>query len=302
MLREVVLGLLLFYFVKPLLSSIAFATVLAVALNPVYSVFRRRLFAIFLIAVSIGTIGYLSYSVAGTLVDQVNALVDLYNRLSPEEQTNLLQLSSNLPLKDFAISVARSLPSIVVQFLFFLLFSYFFLVDGWRLRGAIATYLPKGKAEKLIEEGWENLRSIVMGVFVSMAFYFIFSFSVLKFTGVPSPLVYSFLATLFSVLPLVGAWMVYAFPLYEQYLAGNYVSIAAVVAFQLAWMLLLDPFFKMRYRGTLHPAVLLGSMTAGIYYFGFSGIVIGPLFITALKTLAEVERYFLEPVEVKEEY
>ena len=300
MIREVLLAGLLLVFARPLLGPLAYAAVLAVALHPIYKMHQKKYFAAFLVVASIGTLIYLSYLVSITLFDQVNYLLTLYEGLGPETQVQLLELGSNLPIQDYAISVAKAIPSLAIQLLFFVIFSYFFLVDGNGVKKAIYDYLPKRKAEALIKEGWGNLSAIVSGVFVAMFVYIILSTGVLYFTNSPSPLVYSIIAGIFGILPILGAWMVYIFIIAYHFGNANYLAILALVTFQTLWLTVIDNFFKMKYRGTLHPAILLGSMMAGISYFGFSGVLIGPLLATGIKTIAVVDKHFIEPVHVVE--
>ncbi|MBR9680906.1 MAG: AI-2E family transporter [Candidatus Altiarchaeota archaeon] len=300
MIREVLLVGLLLLFARPLLGPLAYAAVLSVALSPLYQMHKKKYFAAFLVVASIGTLVYMSYIMSVTLIDQVNYLLTFYDSLGTETQVQIIELSSNLPIQDYALSVAKAIPSIAIQLLFFVIFTYFFLVDGEKIKKSIYDYLPKQKAEALIKEGWGNLNAVVSGVFMGMFVYIILSTGVLYLTGSPSPLVYSIIAGIFGILPILGAWMVYIFIIAYHFSNANYLAIIALVTFQTVWLLVIDNFFKMKFRGTLHPGILLGSMVSGIAYFGFSGILIGPLLATGLKTLAIVDRHFVEPVHVVE--
>lgn len=298
MIRELVLGLVLLLFVKPILGPIAYAAVLSVVLYPIYQKHKKKYFAAFLVLVSLILMIYIGYQVTLKLFDQITWLSEIYNRLSPEEQIQLIEFSSTLPIQDYAFRVARSIPSIAVGLVLFVAFSYFFLVDGWRLKKVIYGFLPKEKAAKFVSEGWRNLNSIVGGFFVAMFVYIFISTALLYFTNSPSPLVLSVIAAIFGILPVLAAWMIYAYPVYTHLVAGNYANAMILVVFQSLWVTVVDFWFKAKYRGTLHPAVLIGSIVAGIYYFGFSGILVGPLLFTAIKTVASVERYRIEPVDV----
>ncbi len=288
--REVVLALLILLFVKPILAPLAYAAVLSVALYPAYEKHRKWYVAALLILLAVVALLFTGYQLTLKLFDQITWLNDFYSKLSPEEQIQLIQLSSNLPLQDYALRVVTSIPSLAVDFVLFVIFSYFLLVDGWRLKKAVYNFLPKEKAAKLVKKGWYNLNAVVMGFFVSTFVYLVICTSLLYFTGSPSPLVVSILAALFGILPVLGAWMALAYPVFVHLSSGNYVSAIIIVAFQLLWNSAVDFYFKARYRGTLHPAVLLGSMAAGIKWFGFSGIVIGPLLATAFETVMNIEK------------
>lgn len=301
MIRELILGVVLLMFAKPILSPIVYSAIVAVALYPIYLKRKRKWFAALLVFVSVVILMYMGYQLTLKLFDQMTLLNDLYSKMSPEQQIQLFEIGSNLPLQDYAMGVVNSIPSVAVDLVLFVIFIYTFLVDGWRLKKVIYSFLPRDKAAKFISEGWKNLRAIVGGVFVAMFVYIAISTTLLYVTNSPSPLIISVIAAIFGVLPVLAAWMVYAYPLYIHWAAGNYFNVVILSVFQLLWVTAVDFWFKAKYRGTLHPAVLLGSMMAGIYYFGFSGIVVGPLIFTAIKTIASVERYRIEPVDVVSE-
>lgn len=298
--RELLLGVVILAFARPLVGPIAYAAVLAVSLHPVYELYPRRHFGMLLVLVSTALLVCLLYGLTVTLFDQVQYLTELYSQLSPETRVQLVEFGSNLPLQEFALRFATALPSMVVGFSFFLIFAYYFLVDGHRVKDFFREYLPDGRAETLIREGWANLRSVVLGVFVVMFVYTVISTSLLYLTNSPYPLLFSIISALFGPLPVVGAWFVYVYVVYVHLVAGRLAYAALLTGFQVLWYFFLEPFFRTRYSGTLHPAVLLGSMAAGIAYFGFSGFVVGPLIATGLKTIARVRREHVGPVELSE--
>jgi predicted PurR-regulated permease PerM len=299
--RELALGIVLLLFFKPIIGPIVYAAVFAVALYPVYLRHKRKWFAAFLVFTSIIFLVFTGYLIVVNLFDQIEWMSELYNKLSPEEQVQVAQFSSNIPIADYALNIVRAIPSAAVGLVLFVAFFYFFLVDGHKLKKVAYSFLPRESAAQFVSEGWRNLRSIVGGVFVAMFVYIIFSTAVLYFTNSPSPLVLSVVAAIFGVLPVFAAWMVYAYPIYLHLTVGNYLAALVLVGFQLLWNAVVDFWFKAKYRGNLHPAVLLGSMIAGIYYFGFPGILVGPLLFTGIKTIASITPHRVEPVEVVSE-
>ena len=301
MIRELALGAILLLFFKPIIGPVVYAAVFAVALHPVYTRRKRKWFAAFLVFVTLLFLIYMGYLIVMNLFDQITWISELYYKLSPEEQVQIVELSSNIPLADYAMNLARAIPGIAVNFVLFVVFFYFFLVDGYKLKKVAYKFLPREKAAKFVSQGWKNLRSIVGGVFVAMFFYIICSTAVLYFTNSPSPLVLSVVASIFGVLPVFAAWMVYAYPIYLHLAAGNYLAAFILAAFQLLWNAAVDFWFKAKYRGSLHPALLLGSIVAGIYYFGFPGILVGPLLVTGIQTLSSITAYRVEPVDVVSE-
>jgi len=286
--REILLGTVLLIFAKPLLAPISYAAILSITIYPVYRLHKKGYFAAFLILASMTFLSYIFYSFSITLFDQISYLAELFSHLNPEIQVKLVEFGSNIPFTDYAIAFAKSLPATLGRLAFFFLFSFYFLVDGHRISESLYKVMPKAKAEKLVKEGWNNLHSVVTGVFVTKFMYILLSTLLLHFTNSPSPLVYSIIAALFGILPIFGAWMVYGYVVYLQIVSGNFFFALILTAFQLIWDIVFEMAFKIKFRGTLHPAILLGSMASGVFYFGFSGLVIGPMIATGLMTLARV--------------
>jgi predicted PurR-regulated permease PerM len=287
--RETILIAFLIIFLRPLLGPIAYAALISVSLRPVYKKLPKKWFAAVLVLLSLAVFFYVSYILFSMVFDQILYLLDLYSQLSEETQLSIGKIGAGLPLDQFVLGFVQSLPSIGIGFLFFVIFSFYFLVDGDKIKDIIKKFLPPKKAKLLISEGDKNLKAVTRGVFVNFLLYVFLSTIVMYFAQCPSPLIYSIIAGIFGILPVVGAPMVYAYLIYLKLLEGSYFSIFLLVAFETLWLLVIDYWVKAKYRGTLHPAVLLASMIAGIFHFGFSGIIIGPLLATLAITLLAVQ-------------
>jgi len=286
--RELLLLGLFLMFMEPLIGPLAFGAVLAIALYPIYKLKKKRWFAAVLIFISILVLLYMFYLMSITVFDQITYLSEIYSSLSPETQVRLIEISSNLPIGEVTINTLKSLPGVGIGLLFFVIFSFYFLTDGYKIKGFLKKIMPKEKASELVNKGKVNLNAVVKGVFINALFFIFLSTLILYFTNSPSPLIYSIIAGIFGLLPILSSPLVYGYLVYLKLVEGSYVSAVILVVFQLLWLFVLDYVVKAKYRGTLHPAVLLGSMIAGLYHFGFSGIVIGPLLVTIVVTLASV--------------
>ena len=287
---KLVIALLLLYFFKPFLGTITFAVVFAVMLHPIY---RRKPHPVFAGVLTVALAFVLFFSIYQTvfyLYDQVAYLINIFNQFSPELQLKILNFSSQTPLYTFVLNIIQSLPGMAVKLLLLFILVYFLLVDGDKLVGLAGSMLPKKKAKLLVRAGSHNLRSIVMGVFVNTAIYTLLGTLVLYFTDTPFALLYAILAGIFGPVPVVAGWMVYGYLAVQKLIAGQLANALIILAFTLVWPLTGDLYFRIRYRGTIHPAILLLSMFAGIWMFGFAGFVIGPVLVSLAYTWVAVEQ------------
>ncbi len=288
MLKEVLLLGVFLLFMKPLLGPLAYGAVLAVALYPIYKIKKSKWFAFILIFISVSILFYMFYLMSITVFDQIETISQLYYELAPETQVRLVKIGSDFKVVDFVLDIVKLLPRVGINFLFFIIFSFCFLVDGHKIKGFLEKIMKKDKAKILVNEGLVNLNAVVKGVFMNNFLYIFLSTGVLYFTKCPSPLIYSIVAGLFGLLPVLGAPMIYAYLIYLKLIEGSYISAIILVSFQFLWWIVIDYVIKAKYHGTLHPVVLLGSMMAGIYHFGFSGVIIGPLIATFFITMSSV--------------
>jgi len=271
-----------FLFLRPLIGTISLAAMTAIVLYPIYSRIRRRWFAALLVLLFLSLVLYLAYTSSIFLYSQIMKLVEFYNQLAPEYRAPIVEVSRNLPLRDFAMEVASAIPGFVVRFPVYIFLVYFLLVDGHRLKEFVLKVFPR-KGERIARRVWKNANSIINGIFVNAFVFSMFGTAVLYYAGSSNPLLYAIAASFLGILPIIGAWMVYAYASIELFKAGNFGGIALIAVFLVLWYLFGDTYFKLRYRGDLHPAVLLVSAFCGIYFFGFSGFLLGPVIATALE-------------------
>jgi predicted PurR-regulated permease PerM len=96
-----------------------YAAVLSVALYPIYQRHKKKYFAVLLVVISLLAILYVGYQVTLKLFDQITWMGELYSKLSPEEQVQIVEIGSNLPVQDYVLRVARSIPSMAVGLVLF---------------------------------------------------------------------------------------------------------------------------------------------------------------------------------------
>lgn len=203
--------------------------------------------------------------------------------------------------KGLLIGVGGLLGQIVWILLFFFLFNFY----GKRILHFLADLIPMSyQHEKYL---YRECSGTVAVVFYGTLFNMIaqgLAFGILMaFVGDYDAIYLGVLAGFCSVIPLVGAALVYLPVLALELLAGHFVN--AVVILLFAWVIMgfvIDNIMRMFFIGflkkmfgfeyTMNEILILMAILAGISAFGFWGLVIGPS-VLAL-TLAAANLYSSE--------
>lgn len=185
-------------------------------------------------------------------------------------------------------------PTLFLHFLI-LVFTFFFVLrDGDRLVLYIQSILPFSKdiEAKLFKSSKDITLSVIygqvilgilQGLLVGIAF-FIF--------GVPNALLFTLLACLAGIFPIIGTTIVWLpIAIYMMVSGGIFPALGVVVFGILSSILenIIKPIFISK-RTSLHSAIILIGMVGGLFMFGILGVILGPLILAYLLIVLEIYR------------
>jgi predicted PurR-regulated permease PerM len=323
---------LLLQMVWPFFTPFVLASILAIMLHPVKEWLRKRtrrpglaalittFAAVLLLGILLAVVGL---SLTGELTDAYNALsqrsleeggwpslaarttdrvVDALATHLPIDKeairTELLDRmkgSSAYLLSNVGVAVG-GVTSMVITCLLVTIFLYFLLRHGsdWIARLADLTPLDSRTNDRLLRTVREAVLANLSGmlaVIVAQGLLLSFGFWLIK---VHSPVLWGMLAGLASIVPVVGAFLVWAPVAIARVLEGNYWQ----ALFLVLWGSLvagsadniLRPWIIGK-RNELHPMLIALSAIGGTYAFGALGILLGPLLASLVAVLVqEVQR------------
>lgn len=116
--------------------------------------------------------------------------------------------------------------------------------------------------------------------------------------GIPSPIFWGAIMGFLSIIPFVGAFIIYIPAGLILIIGGSYIKgiimivIGSVVISQIDNIL--RPFL-ISGRTSIHPLLLFFTILGGIYLFGLLGIVLGPLIAAVFVTLLKIFEFKLHP-------
>ena len=197
-------------------------------------------------------------------------------------------------LNQFTIFLVN-LPSFLLQFSVFLFVFYFTLRDMDQLKNYFSELSPFSETtgKKFMTEfrGITNaiifgqiLIGLIQGLAVGVALFFL---------GVPKVLVLTFLASIVSVIPVLGSWLVWLPVGVYLITTGQTFSGIFLLLYGTFFVSIIDnilrPYFLSR-NSSLPIALSVIGTIGGLYFFGIAGLLLGPLIMAYVLIIIEFYR------------
>jgi len=199
--------------------------------------------------------------------------------------------------RDFS-SIASNSAAFAVQFLAALFLLYFLFKDRDEFMSGLRAFMPLTRTEadhvfhRASDSVYANLwatfiTSIVDGVGIGLMFWWL---------GLPDPLLWAVVMFILSLLPVVGAGLVWLPAAGYLAVHGEWLSSIILVVWSTAFFILNDNILYARLAGPrmqMHEAPALLAFFGGLAVFGVSGMVLGPAIWALGMAFIEVWRFRL---------
>jgi len=307
----------------PFLPILAWALALAVVAHPLNRWLLRHLrrenltAALAVLIVAVGLIGpavlagQAIVQEAREAIDRVREeatterwrqLVERNRRLAPV----LSWMETNLKIEEearrLAETLAGRLPGVVtgsvraVASLVILLFVLFFLFRDWRLglQGVRALVpLSESEADRVFERVSDTINAAIFGTIAVAFVQGTLGGLMFWWLGLPAPLLWGLVMSLLAMIPMLGTFVIWAPAALFLVLEGNWGKALILAAWGLTAVGLIDnllyPMLVGR-RLRLHPLLVFFSVVGGVFSFGVSGVILGPLIVALTRALLEIWR------------
>lgn len=170
---------------------------------------------------------------------------------------------------------------------------YYLLKDGHRLVGWIRdrTPLPEDVQDDLFEEVEEVTRAVLAGhVLIAIIEGSIAGIG-LFVTGVPNAAFWTFVMIILSLIPMIGAFLVWGPAAAYLFLIGEPMFAVGLAIYSLIVVGVADDYLRPivvdRYA-ELSPAIIILGVLGGVYAFGVIGLFVGPVLLGALIAVINV--------------
>jgi predicted PurR-regulated permease PerM len=259
------------------------------------------LLSFFVILLPIGLLGNILYSKVSYVVTHSNEMLGMLKKIAEQIKEKIgYQIINPNTINKLGPYLSALLPKVLgvtlntlglIASMYFIL--YFMLVNGRRMEEALYEYIPLAdeNVELLATEVQTMVVSNAIGIplialiqgIVALIGYFI--------VGVSEPFLWFVATTLVSMLPILGAALIYV-PLSIMLFSEGHSGRAIVL---LLWgaipVSLVDNFFRFllnRKIGNIHPLITIFGVLIGIKLFGFIGLIFGPLLISMFILLLRI--------------
>ena len=247
----------------------------------------------------------------GALVSGFNNLIARVNRHLPFDlaESRYVTESSDY-LARAAGSIINTTYSFVINILFTMVLLYFMLANASRLERRVARYNPfKGENRTMMMREVSNIiYSNAVGIPIIMIGQGVAAALIYWMFGIQQVAFWAFMTAVAGLIPVVGS-VIISLPLGVSIIAAGKLWQGIVLI--LCGLLIIanvDNLLRIilnRKMTDIHPLIVIFGVLMGIPFFGFWGIIFGPLLISMFLLLVKIyyrEFKLMSPKEIQVEY
>jgi predicted PurR-regulated permease PerM len=316
-----ILGVLTFLILEPILISTIFALILSFIFYPMHKrivskVKSKNLSAfitclILLVIIILPLFFFIPLILKQafqiyTFLQGENFLAPIYDWISRFSSSPDLSKNLIIGLNSFVgkitssffsrlTEIALSSPTILLHLLIVLFVFFFGLRDGEEFVAYIQSISPLSKeSEKKVFQQFKDVTySVIYGNIIVGIIHGLAAGIALFILGIPNAMVLTLLAIFFSIIPLLGPWLVWVPVDIYLFTVGRTTAAFSLLIYGLIAISWIDNIIRpliVSRRTKINSAVVLVSMIGGLLVFGVLGLILGPLIISYLILLIETFR------------
>ena len=186
-------------------------------------------------------------------------------------------------------------PKLILDFFIMLFVIFYTLKDGKNAVNSVMKIVPlKEKSKTLLAKRFSDMvAALIYGIVVVAIIQGAVATAGFYIFGIPSPLFWGLAMTILSILPFIGAWLVWFPAALLRIFAGDLTSGVGLMLYGILIVSTIDNLIRPKLVGIkakVHPLVILLGVVGGISLFGIIGIIIGPLLLGLLLTFLTIYR------------
>ena len=237
----------------------------------------------------------LTSPVGGFIYRVSGGSVNLSNINVPHE-VKVFLVSSSTRLIGLSGTMLKHAASLLIDLAFMVFTLFYLFVDGKSLVATIVSAIPieKSYTQMFMQKMKDSGRQLVVGFFLVALYQGSAMFVLALVFGLKHALVLGALTSIASLVPMVGASLVWAPLGIIIALTGNGLKAVAFLVLAAFFISFVDNFLKpviLGERLSIHPLLIFFSILGGLNLFGFNGLILGPLIVII----------FLDAVELYEQ-
>lgn len=252
----------------------------------------------------------------GALDDLIDRSADIFfpNQTQEERNTTIDQVRNEIEpriqqeLSSLASSLIGAVPQFFIAITVILFVVYYILTDGRILTEYIrrAAPLPPAQVDYLLHEAKRGLHAVFVGQILTSAIQGALGGIGFLIAGVPGAVLWAVVMAILSLLPVVGAFLVWVPAVIYLILVEKTWEAVFLAAWGVIVVSQVDNFLRPKLigdRAQIHPVFVLIGVLGGVAAFGFIGLFLGPLLVgVTLSVLRVWESDYLQPELLGDEY
>ena len=199
-----------------------------------------------------------------------------------------------------AAAVAKGFASILVGFVLVIFVTFYLFLDGDRFLAELRRLSPMDDSydQEIIDEFSRTVKLTFKGSLVIALVQGALGATGFLVCGIDSWALWGVVMAISSLIPAVGTALIWipavvVLALQARYGAAGFLLLWGVIPIGLSDNLLRP--YLMKGETNIHPLLIFFSVIGGIAYFGFLGIVLGPLVLSLLIYVLRIYRRFISP-------
>ena len=232
--------------------------------------------------------------VSGRVLQWLGNYVDIEQIRSGQYLTEQLKGVSG-QIAGRTLGIIGGVVGAIVQMFFVIFTMYYLFRDGDRIFDTVRDALPleRTQAISIMERARDVIGASVYGVLAIAVIQGTLGGLAFWALGVPSPLVWGVVMTFLSMIPMLGAFLVWVPAAIYLAATGHYVKALMLVLWGTLVIGMIDNFLRpvlVGSRTKLHELLIFFAVLGGLHVFGVLGIVMGPVVLAITMTLIEIFR------------
>jgi len=232
----------------------------------------------------------------------IQRLLEAHPSIAPlgqwiEQQVHLPAMTGNLAtwLGNAGATFARGSVAEVIEIVLTFYLLFYFLRDRHAVRRLLYDWLPLREAETdhLIQRIKDTVHATVYGTVAVAAVQGFLGGLMFWFLGLPTPLLWGLVMGLLSIVPVLGAFVVWIPAAVFLALRGDWAKAVVLAAWGALVVGSIDNVLRpmlVGHRLRLHTIPAFIAMVGGLLLFGPAGFILGPLLVTVTLLLLEIWR------------
>jgi predicted PurR-regulated permease PerM len=235
----------------------------------------------------------------GPLLRWIDRYVDIERFQSPTFVREQLEAWTGT-IANRTIGVVGGAVSVVVQTVLVVFTLFYLFRDGAALRATIDDMVPLERSQTgdVLARTQEVIGATVYGVIVIALIQGLLGAFIFWALGLPSPLLWGVVMFFLSMIPMAGAFLVWAPAALFLALTAHWTKAIILVAWGLLVVGSIDNVLSPKLVGKrtrLHELIVFFSVLGGLEVFGVLGLVLGPVVVAITLALIEMVRQANRP-------